>query len=175
MIYIETPRLILRDWKDTDLPAFRKMNADEHVMHYFPRTQTNEETDRFYEAIQQEFQDYDYGLYAAESKETNEFIGFIGFHRATFDADFTPCVEIGYRLKGEAWGRGLATEGAEACLQHGFETLNFEEVYSFTAKINTPSQRVMEKIGLHFVKEFDHPKVDPSSELYRHVLYKKSR
>lgn len=106
-----------------------------------------------------------------EVKATNEFIGFIGFHTATFESDFTPCIEIGWRLKKEAWGKGYATEGAKACLEYGFEELGFDEIYSFTADINEPSKQVMRKIGLKFLTEFDHPKVDPDSTLREHVLY----
>lgn len=106
-----------------------------------------------------------------EVKESKEFIGFIGFHRPSFEADFTPCIEIGWRLKRDAWGKGYATEGAKACLKYGFTELNFKEVYSFTAKINKPSEKVMKKIGMQYVKEFDHPKLEPNNKLCKHVLY----
>lgn len=172
MIYIETSRLFLRDWEQTDLEPFRRLNADAMVMQYFPRALSNEDTNAFYEVIQSEIQQCGYGLYAVELKENKEFIGFIGFHKATFEADFTPCIEIGWRLKQEAWGKGYATEGATACLQYGFNELGFKEVYSFTADINKPSQKVMKKIGMCFVKSFNHPKVQKDSPLYKHVLYK---
>ncbi|MGI5839375.1 MAG: GNAT family N-acetyltransferase [bacterium] len=171
MLYIETPHLRLRDWEASDLAPFRQLNADAQVMRYFPKTLTHEETDSFAAAIRQEFAAYGSGLYAVETKADREFIGFIGFHRATFAADFTPCVEIGWRLKRATWGQGYATEGAKACLDYGFNNLGISEVYSFTAKINKPSERVMQKIGLTFVQEFDHPRVDPGSPLCRHVLY----
>ncbi|RSK29112.1 N-acetyltransferase [Bacillus sp. HMF5848] len=171
MIHIETERLLLRDWIATDLNVFREMNADREVMAYFPNTLTNEETDRFYHAIQREWQTEGYGLYAVEVKHTHRFVGFIGFHKATFEADFTPCVEIGWRLAKAAWGQGYATEGASACLEHGFRHLGLHEVYSFTSKINQPSIHVMEKIGLQNLKEFNHPKLSPTSKLSRHVLY----
>ncbi|RUS46182.1 GNAT family N-acetyltransferase [Cohnella sp. AR92] len=174
MIHIETPRLLLRDWTDADLSPFRRMNADEQVMRFFPNALSFSQTDTFYRSIRDEFDECGYGLYAAESKESREFIGFIGFHRASFEADFTPCIEIGWRLKHEAWGRGYATEGAEACLRHGLGELAFPEVYSFTAEINKPSSRVMEKIGMAFVKTFDHPRVEPDSPLRKHVLYRKA-
>ncbi|WP_195575917.1 GNAT family N-acetyltransferase [Paenibacillus sp. 1001270B_150601_E10] len=171
MIYIETPRLLLRGWSEHDLEPFRQLNADETVMRYFPKTLTHEETDQFYNVIQAEFKESGYGLYAVEIKETKAFIGLIGFHKAVFEADFTPCVEIGWRLKKEAWGQGYAPEGAAACLQYGFQELGFDEIYSFTADINKPSQRVMAKVGMHYVKSFNHPKVDTASPLYPHVLY----
>lgn len=175
MIYIETSRLRLRDWKDTDFEPFRQLNADEEVMKFSPKTLSKEESDAFCQAIIAEIKECGFGLYAVEVKATNEFIGFIGFHRATFESDFTPCIEIGWRLKKEVWGKGYATKGAKACLEYGFEELGFDEIFSFTADINEPSKQVMRKIGLEFVKEFDHPKVDPDSTLREHVLYSKQR
>lgn len=171
MIYIVTSRLRLRDWKKADLEVFWRLNADEEVMQFFPKILSNEETNVFFEAIQAELIEEGFGLYAVEVKENNEFIGFVGFHRAKFDADFTPCIEIGWRLKREAWGKGYATEGATACLEYGFSELGFKEVYSFTAEINKPSQNVMKKIGMSYVNSFSHPKVDKNSPLYKHVLY----
>ncbi|WP_039041586.1 GNAT family N-acetyltransferase [Sporosarcina sp. ZBG7A] len=171
MIYLETARLILRDWKETDLEPFRRLNEDEEVMTYFPASLTYEETNAFYQAIISEIKECGFGLYAVEEKTNKEFIGLIGFHRATFDADFTPCIEIGWRLKKEAWGKGYATEGAAACLEYGFTELNFTDVYSFTADINQPSKNVMRKIGMNFIENFDHPKVKEGSSLKKHVLF----
>ncbi|WHX25064.1 GNAT family N-acetyltransferase [Virgibacillus halodenitrificans] len=171
MIYFETSRLRLRDWEASDLEPFRQMNADERVMKYFPAPLSREETNLFYQLILSEFHECGFGLYAVERKENNEFIGFTGFHRATFEADFTPCIEIGWRLKREAWGKGYATEGAAACLRYGFTELGFRNIYSFTADINTLSKNVMAKIGMDFVGTFNHPKVDKNSPLYKHVLY----
>lgn len=175
MIYIETERLILCDWQQVDLEHFSEMNADEDDMKIFPKTLSKEESDAFGQAIIAEIEEYGFGLYAVEVKETNEFIGFIGFHRATFESDFTPCVEIGWRLKKEAWGKGYATEGAKACIQYGFEELGFDEIYSFTADINEPSKNVMRRVGMEFIKEFDHPRVEADSSLRKHVLYRIQR
>jgi len=171
MIYVETARLQLRDWKEADLEPFCELNADSRVMRYFPKTLSPEETTVFYHAIVSELKECGFGLYAVEVKESKAFIGFIGFHRAAFEADFTPCLEIGWRLKQEAWGKGFATEGAEACLQYGFNKLGFSDIYSFTADINEPSKNVMKKIGMDFVKTFSHPKVEKDSPLNQHVLY----
>lgn len=171
MNYIETDRLILRDWKDDDLIAFRKINSDDQVMEYFPKTLTDEETDNFYHLIKEEIKDSGYGLFAAELKGSGEFIGFIGLHKANFEADFTPCIEIGWRLKKEAWGKGYATEGARAALAYGFDTLGFKEIYSFTATINKRSENVMKKIGMNYMKNFNHPKLAPDHSLCEHVLY----
>lgn len=171
MIYFETARLRLRDWEEGDLAPFCRLNADEQVMRYFPKTLSAEETALLYTTIKAEFAENGFGFYAVEVKENQEFIGFIGFHRPAFEAEFTPCIEIGWRLKKEAWGKGYATEGAAACLKYGFNVLGFDEVYSFTAVINTPSKKVMTKLGMSFIQTFPHPKVDESSPLKEHVLF----
>ncbi len=171
MIYFETERLSFRDWKEQDLDVFRIMNKDIRVMKYFTKTLTDEETDKFYHVIQEEFNNYGYGLYAVETKNNREFIGFIGFHWANFNSDFTPCVEIGWRLKYGAWGNGYATEGAKACLKYGFDILGFNKVYSFTSKINLPSENVMKKIGLVKASEFEHPNINENNPLRPHLLY----
>ncbi len=153
------------------MTQFREMNKDKEVMEFFPSTLSDEQTDAFYKRIQDEIKDKGYGLYAAQTKEDGDFIGFIGFHEATFKSSFTPCVEIGWRLRRGAWGKGYATEGAKACLKYGFQTLGMTEVFSFTAKVNTRSQNVMKKIGLNKLTEFEHPAVDKGSTLLLHVLY----
>ena len=171
MIYFETQRLIFRGWSETDRMEFRKMNADPKVMQYFTKSLTDSETDSFYRIIQDEFKNCGYGLYAVEAKQDSEFIGFIGFHLASFASSFTPCIEIGWRLKQEAWGCGYATEGATACLKYGFEKLGFQAVYSFTSKINSSSEKVMIKAGMEKIQEFEHPNIVDGSPLKKHVLY----
>jgi ribosomal-protein-alanine N-acetyltransferase len=171
MIYFESSRLVFRDWKEEDLEGFRNMNHDPQVMEYFCNILSDDETDLVYQRIKAEFKQYGYGLYAVEIKDTNEFIGFIGFHWATLQVEFAPCIEIGWRLKKEAWGNGYATEGAKACLAHGFDRLGFNEVYSFTSKVNTRSENVMKKIGMVKKMEFSHPQIDENSILCKHVLY----
>lgn len=169
--YAETPRLILRSWKPEDLPLFIAMNKDALVMKYFPATLTEEETGAFYVRIQEEFCRVGWGLYAVELKESGQFIGYVGLHEIGFDADFTPGIEIGWRLAADVHNRGYATEAAKAVLQlaksHGFEC-----VLSFTAEINKPSERVMQKIGMEKVRTFAHPKLPTASPLSLHVLYR---
>lgn len=107
MIYIETKRLILRSWKESDIGEFIRMDQDREVMRYFPNVLTGEESIDFARRIQKEFEEKGYGLYAVEEKESETFLGYVGLHQANFEADFTSCVEIGWRLKREAWGEGL--------------------------------------------------------------------
>lgn len=172
MIYIETDRLVLRSWKDADLPMFKAMNRDEIVMQYFPTTLDDAETEAFFNRIQEEFDKNGWGLYAVEIKKTGEFIGYVGLHEIGFEAEFTPGVEIGWRLAADYHNQGYATEAAEAVLQLA-KTLGIGLLYSFTATINTPSERVMQKIGMVKVKEFAHPKLPADSPLLMHVLYRK--
>ncbi len=172
-IYIETPRLVLRGWKESDIQPFYQMNSSERTMEFFLKPLTEEDSLAFYHRIQDEFEAFGFGLYAIERKDNHEFIGFTGFHRFDFNVDFAPGVEIGWRLRPEAWSNGFATEAASACLEHAKKELDFEEVFSFTSLPNKRSERVMQKIGLNFVKEFDHPLVPAEHPLLRHVLYKK--
>lgn len=172
MNYIETERLLLRDWLEEDLPFFVEMNQDPRVMEYFPEPLMESETLAFYERIRKEFAECGYGLYAAEAKNSGEFIGFIGLHQATFTSGFTPCLEIGWRLRYAAWGQGYATEGARACLENAFGQLRLSEVYSFTAKSNWRSEHVMQKIGMHKLGNFEHPLLPSGHPLRDHVLYR---
>ncbi len=169
---ITTERLCLRHWKESDFTLFAVMNADEDVMRYFPSTLSDNETAAMIARIQAHFVTHGFGLFAVEKLDTKEFIGYTGFMVPRFESFFTPCIEIGWRIRKEEWNKGYATEAATACLQHGFQTLRFDKVYSFTSAINHPSEKVMQKIGLKKEGEFDHPAIAPGSPLCRHVLYK---
>ena len=169
----QSERLGFRLWTEDDKEKFAKMNSDKDVMEFMPKTLTYEESNGFILRINEHFITYGFGLWAVEIKETNEFIGFIGLLTASFESSFTPCTEIGWRLKKESWNMGYATEGARACLNYGFKELKLDEIYSFTAKINTRSINVMEKIGLKRIGDFNHPNVEDGSPLKAHVLYYK--
>src|SRR5690606_30531493 len=94
-----------------------------------------------------------------------------------FDAHFTPAVEVGWRLLPEHWGRGYATEAGRIALDFAFSQLGLPEVVSFTATQNGKSRAVMERIGMARdpAGDFDHPKLEPSHPLRRHVLYRITR
>ncbi len=168
----QSDRLGFRTWKDEDSAAFARMNADNIVMKYFPKVLSKEESDNFIKRIMKHFKDYGYGLWAVDIKETGKFIGFIGFQTATFEAEFTPCVEIGWRLDHRFWNKGYATEGATRCLDYGFNILGISEIVSFTAQLNKPSINVIKKIGLIEQGIFLHPNVNEDHPLRPHVLYK---
>ncbi len=170
MKYIETDRLVLRDWIPEDLPLFITMNKDDRVMRFFPSVLTEEETESFVSRIQSEFDRNGWGLYAVELKSTRRFIGYVGLHEIGFDADFAPGVEIGWRLDADYHNQGLATEAAKAVLKLA-RSKGIKRLYSFTAKKNIPSERVMQKIGMTKVGEFEHPNLSADSPLRTHVLY----
>lgn len=170
--YVETPRLILRDWTKADIPVFAEMNSDDRVMEYFLKKLSYEETLAFCARIEKEFIACGYGLYAVEKKEDHAFIGYVGLHAVPFDVGFTPAIEIGWRLSPESWNKGYATEAALACLEYARKELELKEICSFTSLPNKRSERVMQKIGMTRVKEFDHPLVLPEHPLCRHVMYK---
>ena len=167
---IETDRLILRSWKSEDLPLFTEMNKDPRVMRYFPAILTDEQTESFYNRIQSEFERNGWGLYAVELKSNGTFIGYVGLHEIGFDADFTPGVEIGWRLATDFHNQGLATEAAKEVLKLARQN-GLQRLYSFTTKQNAPSERVMQKIGMTKVGEFEHPNLSTDSPLRTHVLY----
>jgi ribosomal-protein-alanine N-acetyltransferase len=148
------------------------MNQDPMVMRYFPRLATPEESGAMVKLINAFFDEHGYGLFAIELKATGDFIGYTGFTQPGFESWFTPCTEIGWRLRKEFWGQGYATEAAKACLECGFGQFGLKEIYSFTAVLNTPSERVMQRIGMTKVGEFDYPKVEEGHPLRKHVLYK---
>ncbi len=170
-IFFESPRLLLRSWKDSDIDAYIKMNLDPLVMQYFPQLVSAEETLTHIQKIKQHFEKFNFGLYALELKEEKCFIGFTGFSHPSFESFFTPCVEIGWRIDSSYWKRGLGTEAANACLYYGFQVLNFEKIFSFTSIHNTASEKLMQKIGMQKITEFDHPKLEASDFLCKHVLY----
>lgn len=171
---IRTDRLILRPWREEDLGLFAKINADPKVMEYFPSILSKEESDSLAEKIQKELTEKKYGLWAVEVSGVAPFIGFIGLHYQDFHAAFTPCVEVGWRLDIQYWGKGYATEGAKAALNYGFKTIGLNEVVSFTAVQNMRSIAVMERIGMSHQEsdDFDHPKLPEGRSLRRHVLYR---
>ncbi|MCM1142302.1 MAG: GNAT family N-acetyltransferase [Muribaculum sp.] len=170
IIYAETARLILRSWKYEDLSLFSEMNEDARVMKYFPELLTADETEAFYNRIQEEFDRKSWGLYAVELKSTGRFIGYVGLHEIGFEADFTPGIEIGWRLAADYHNQGYATEAAKEILRLA-KSFGIGRLFSFTAEINKPSERVMQKIGMGKVGEFNHPKLLAASPLRPHVLY----
>jgi RimJ/RimL family protein N-acetyltransferase len=169
---IETPRLLLRAWRDSDRAPFHALNADPRVMEFFPFVLSRDQSDAMAERCQRLIAERGWGFWAVETRLEREFIGFIGLHAQPDALPFSPCVEIGWRLAHAHWGRGYASEGALAALRTGFDCLGLDEIVSFTALANQRSRAVMERIGMLGAGAFDHPALPAGHPLRRHCLYR---
>jgi RimJ/RimL family protein N-acetyltransferase len=174
---LATERLRLRAWRDGDCAPFAALNADPLVMEHFPSVLERAESDRMVARIHQHFERHGFGLWAVEATGVADFVGFVGLSIPAFAAHFTPCVEIGWRLAREHWGRGYAPEAARAALAFGFDRAGLDQIVSFTVPANARSRRVMEKIGMRRDPgdDFDHPGLPEGHALRRHVLYRIAR
>jgi RimJ/RimL family protein N-acetyltransferase len=176
-VNLTTDRLLLRHWQPEDRTPFAAMNADPEVMEHFLASLTRAESDAFVDRIEAGFAERGFGLWAVEVRATGEFIGFTGLSVPSFDAPFTPAVEVGWRLARPAWGHGYASEAARRALKAGFDDYGLPEVVSFTSVTNVRSQAVMRRIGMTHdpADDFDHPRLPPGDRLQRHVLYRAAR
>lgn len=173
-IELRTPRLLLRPWRPEDLEPFAELNADPRVMEHFPAPLDRRESDALAAWTAEAVERQGWGRWALEVVETGAFIGFTGLAHPTFDAHFTPTIEISWRLAHHAWGRGYATEAATAALTFAFDGLGVDEVVSYTATVNHRSSAVMERLGMSHDPDddFDHPLLEQGHRLCRHLLYR---
>jgi RimJ/RimL family protein N-acetyltransferase len=171
---IETERLLLRSWRNSDREPWAAMNADPRVREFFPNVLTREESDASQDTLNAHITRHDFGFWAMEERASGAFLGFTGLLHTPFPAPFTPCIEIGWRLARHCWGKGYATEAARASLDHGFAKLGLSSIVSFAVVANMRSRRVMERIGMHRDPDgdFDHPNIPAGNPLRRHVLYR---
>ncbi len=175
-IEFETQRLLLRQWRAADREPFAALNADPVVMEYFPSPLTREESDATADRCERLIAERGWGAWATEIKATGEFIGFAGLHIPRDDLPISPCVEILWRLAKTRWHQGFATEAARGALHIGFEILRLPEIVSFTVPSNTPSRRVMERLGMRMdAATFEHPGIPDGHVLRAHCNYRLSR
>jgi RimJ/RimL family protein N-acetyltransferase len=174
---LTTPRLVLREWRDEDREPFAELNADPRVATFLSRTLNRAASDGLVDRIVAGWRSDGYGLWAVEGRDDGAFLGFIGLAAPNFEAAFTPCVEVGWRLAPAAWGHGYATEGARAALRFGFEDLDLDEIVSFTVPGNVKSRAVMERLGMTRdpADDFENPNVPEGHPIRPHVLYRLSR
>jgi RimJ/RimL family protein N-acetyltransferase len=172
-VVLETDRLLLRAWLDSDRVPFAEMNADPEVMAYFPRQLTREESDTLVDRFETERIERGFCPWAVEMCQTGEFAGFVGLHQLADYLPFAPGVEVGWRLARRFWGNGIATEAARACVDFAFNSLGLTEIVAMTSVINVRSRRVMERLGMSYdaSDDFEHPHVPPGA-LRAHVLYR---
>jgi ribosomal-protein-alanine N-acetyltransferase len=171
---VRTDRLVLRGWTAGDRIALAAMNADPRVMEFIGEPMTPEQSEAFAVRIEAKFAEQGFGFWAVELVGVVPFIGLVGLNVPSFDAPFMPAVEIGWRLGADHWGRGYASEAADAALRFGFDVMGLEEIVAFTAASNVRSQRVMERLGMtrNPRDDFEHPSLPAGSPLRPHVLYR---
>jgi RimJ/RimL family protein N-acetyltransferase len=171
---LSSERVSLRRWRDGDREAFAAMNSDARVMEFFRSRLSRAESDAMIDGIERHFSQHGFGLWALEIPDVAPFLGFVGLATARFDAPFTPCVEVGWRLAFEHWGHGYATEAARLALGYGFGTLALPEIVSFTSAANHRSRAVMERLGMRHdaADDFDYPTMPEGHPLRPHVLYR---
>ena len=171
---LRTARLLLRGFRGEDLAPLAALNADPRVMEHFLAQMSLEETAAQLARFRRHWDEHGFGWWAVEVPGVAPFIGWLGLARPRFEAHFTPCVEIGWRLAADAWGRGYATEGAREALRFGWalQAPRLEEIVAFTVPANVRSRRVMEKLGMRHDPrdDFEHPRIPPGHPLRRHVL-----
>jgi len=174
---VRTARLLLRRWRAADRDVFSAMCDDARVMEFLPTIPTRAERDAAVDRVEAHFERHGFGLWAVEIPGEAEFVGWTGLHVPSFEAAFTPCVEVGWRLASAYWGQGYATEAARAAVAFGFHELGLPEILSWTVPMNSRSRRVMERIGLTHEPEndFDHPLLAAGHPLRRHVFYRLTR
>jgi RimJ/RimL family protein N-acetyltransferase len=193
MTEISTERLILRQWRPTDLEPFAELNAHPEVMRHFPAPLSRADSDLLAARARTHIAERGWGLWAVEVRQTAiteagergttgppglkaPFIGFVGLAQPRFDAHFMPAVEVGWRLAQPAWGHGYANEAARAATSFGFGELDLAEIVSFTTAGNRRSRRVMERLGMTHdqADDFEHPQI-LGTPLAPHVLYRLRR
>jgi RimJ/RimL family protein N-acetyltransferase len=174
---LETARLRLRPWRDEDLEPFAALTADPRVMRYFPATLDRAQSDRLAARIREGLSERMFGFWAIEVPGSADFVGFTGLSVPPFDAHFTPCVEVGWRLSYDHWGKGYASEAAAAALSYGFDSLGLDEIVAFTVPANRRSIAVMQRVGMTRspADDFLHPSLPEGHPLRPHVLYRLKR
>ncbi|UXN58252.1 GNAT family N-acetyltransferase [Phyllobacterium zundukense] len=169
-----TPRLRLRQWHQKDRESFYAINCEPDVQrHLVPLDRQG--SDRMLDKIDTQFAEHGWGFWALEERESGKLIGLCGLAHITWDAFFTPAVEIGWRLSTPWQGKGLALEAAERALDFAFGSVGLSRVVSFTTPANKASWGLMERLGMKRIGEFDHPNLPTSHPLSRHVVYEITR
>lgn len=176
IVEVDTARLRLRQWRESDREPFAALNADPAVMEFFLSPLSRESSDASIDAWQSQLASRGWSNWALELKASGELLGFTGLSIPRRALPFSPCVEVGWRLARTHWGQGYATEAARAALEVGFVRLDLPEIVSFTTVGNVRSRAVMERIGMRDAKQdFEYPGFPEGHPLRRHCLYRISR
>ena len=169
---IETGRLVLRDWREEDLPALHALCTDPAVMRTIGPLMSEDEARAMLGKLQQRNTQFGHTFWAVERREDSRVIGFCGTIRADVPIIENE-IEIGWRFASDCWGKGYATEAARATIAWLADRYPGEPIYAFTAVINSRSRALMERLGMRrrMDLDFEHPKVPDDSDLKSHVTY----
>lgn len=167
----KSERLGFRKWDKEDIPFMSKISSDPIVMEFFPYVATTAQTKDFIERMNSMLLDKGYCYFAVDELKTSKLIGFIGLCDQSFESDFTPCIDIGWRLDKKYWNNGYATEGAIKCLEYAFNVLKLNNIKATAPVVNVKSIRVMKKIGMKKQMNFKHPKITEKSPLQNYVCF----
>ncbi len=151
MIKIETERLIVREFIDSDINNLYNLVSDPIVMNYCSGPLNMEETQKWLEATKRYYNKYGYDYWAAIDKITGEFIGQLGIIKQEVDNEWIDC--IAFMICKDKCGKGYATEGGKGCIAYGFETLKRRKLYATVEPGNTASKSVLKKIGMKYERE----------------------
>ncbi len=171
---LRTERLLMRPFRASDREAFAAINADPVVMEHYPAPLTPEQSDLLLDRINASFDEHGFGVWALELPGHVPLLGYTGLAVPKWENHLTPCVEVGWRLGREHWGRGYASEAALAALDAAFNRFGLDEVLSFTSLPNERSARVMQRIGMRRdpASDFAHPNLPADHRLSRHIVYR---
>ena len=155
MVALTTSRLLLRRWREDDLPAMAAINADPEVMRWIgDGTPIDDEATAAATArSEQHWETHGFGLFAVEIRATGQLAGFTGLNTPYSLPEVLPAVEIGWRLGRRYWGQGIATEAARAALDFGFTDRRLDRVVSIHQLGNDASGRIMQKLGMQLYRE----------------------
>jgi [ribosomal protein S5]-alanine N-acetyltransferase len=148
---LETPRLILREFAPNDVDALVKVICDPETMKYYPVSFDRAATVEWIERNRRRYQADGFGLWAMVLKGTSELVGDCGLTRQ--DLNGVDEIEIGYHVRRDLWGKGLASEAARACRDYGFANLPVNRLISLIRPENLPSRRVAEKNEMKLAAE----------------------
>ncbi|MFK8059540.1 MAG: GNAT family N-acetyltransferase, partial [Polaribacter sp.] len=163
--YLETERLILREIQENDIDGMFELDSNKKVHQYLGNKpiKTKEEAAKNISYIREQYAERGIGRFATIEKKSGDFIGWAGFKLNTGEKEvlnsFQNFIDIGYRLIPKYWYKGYASEAAFTCLEYGFKIMNYDIIYGATDTKNIGSNKILQKIGLQFVNEFDYENI----------------
>jgi RimJ/RimL family protein N-acetyltransferase len=174
---LDTPRLILRDWRESDIDPFHAICSDPQVMETLGPLMSREQTGALVARMHRMQAEIGHCFWAMERKDDAQLIGWCGIIRGGAGTPIHSKPEAGWRMTPSAWGKGYVAEAASASVDWAFDSLGDDAVWAITSTDNQRSRAVMARLGMEYLPEldFNHPSVAAESPLLRHVTYRMTR